>query len=126
MTNQWAIAAITSIAFVASAGLNYLQIGKINGFVLQEKLIQAENRLLKDQIRDLDGKIARDRTYEQGLTDGLVRSKSVGYVDGYHSAMAQVSEVEAMKYQVEEERRLSAEKRQQDSSQTALPAKVGK
>jgi CDGSH-type Zn-finger protein len=59
---------------------------------LSNTLYQSENRLLKDQLTEVENKSRRERTYEEGLTEGLVRSNNRGYTDGYHAAMNQVSE----------------------------------
>ncbi len=58
----------------------------------QQKLSQIQNGLLKDQINDLQFSLSSKRTYEEGLTDGLVRAKNIGYTDGYHSAIQQIEE----------------------------------
>ena len=31
-------------------------------------------------------------TYDQGLADGLTRSETMGYRDGYHAAIAQIGQ----------------------------------
>lgn len=79
-----------------SFGLNYAQRGEINALKIQEKFYQYQNRLLVDQIREYEYKAITNRTYEDGLTQGLVRSANVGYVDGYHAAMNQAEESRAL------------------------------
>jgi hypothetical protein len=59
---------------------------------LQEKLYEAEGRILKDEVHVLDQLLTNEKagpTYEEGLADGLQRSTSIGYVDGYHAAISQ-------------------------------------
>lgn len=90
------------LGLVLSAGFNFYQIGITNALRIEEKHLNSENRLLKDQVNDLSTQILTGRTYEEGLTDGLMRSKNIGYVDGYHSAMAQVTEE---RYMLEESRK---------------------
>ena len=56
MQKQWSIAGCLALVALTSTGVNYWQIGQINSFRLQEKISQAENRLLKDQINELEFK----------------------------------------------------------------------
>lgn len=87
---------VLGIALALSAGFNYVQIGRANTSEVVKACLEGENRLLKDQLNDITFKITSERSYEEGLTDGLVRSKNVGWVDGYHAAMAQVAEQNVM------------------------------
>lgn len=83
---------ITLLALIASIGFNYNQQGIINSYRLQEKLYEAEGRILKDEVHVLDQLLTNEKagpTYEEGLADGLQRSTSIGYVDGYHAAISQ-------------------------------------
>jgi hypothetical protein len=70
--------------------------GENNTLKMSQALYESENRLLKDQLRENEHKATSSRTYEEGLTDGLVRSNNIGYTDGYHAAMNQVSEQKAI------------------------------
>ena len=64
---------------------------RISRLELENSIIDKSYELAKDEIREWSNK----RTYEEGLTDGLVRSGTTGYRDGYHAAMAQVEETKA-------------------------------
>lgn len=70
---------------------NFSQQGEINSLKLKVELTDATSNLLRDEVSELE----RKKTYDEGLADGLTRSKSIGYVDGYHSAMANVEEQKA-------------------------------
>ena len=76
--------------------LCYLQ-GENNSLKMSKILYESENRLLKDQIHEMESKSVSARTYEEGLTEGLIRSNNRGYTDGYHAAMSQVAEQQAEK-----------------------------
>lgn len=65
--------------------------GEINRLKMENSILNRSYDLAKDEIREWSNK----RTYEEGLTDGLVRSGTTGYRDGYHAAMAQVEETKA-------------------------------
>ena len=108
-------------ALIVSVGLNFSQRGEINAQKLEEKLFRCENRLLLDQLREYEYKASSTRTYEEGLTEGLVRSSSVGYTDGYHAAMAQI---EQSKYYVAESQKKAVEHEDavDNASVNALPA----
>ena len=125
MQKQWSIAGCLALVALTSTGVNYWQIGQINSFRLQEKISQAENRLLKDQINELEFKITTTRTYDEGLMDGLYRKNNQGYVDGYHAA---ISQAEDEKYyqqlQKENKNRIAEEKKQKtidDKSKVSVP-----
>ncbi len=62
--------------------------GEVNRLKMENSILEKSYELAKDEIREWSNK----RTYEEGLTDGLVRSGTTGYRDGYHAAMAQVEE----------------------------------
>lgn len=128
MQKFYSLAGIGVSAMLFSVGLNYYQRGEINALKLQEKLYQCENRLLEDQLREYEYKASSTRTYEEGLTQGLVRSASTGYVDGYHAAMSQVEESRA--YIAEQEKKkaeesLAGNKEKTDTaSKNASPATI--
>lgn len=47
--------------------------------------------LLQDQLRDLESRLANNRTYDEGYVAAMLRSSnSEEYVSGYHAAMAQM------------------------------------
>ena len=62
--------------------------GEVNRLKMENSILEQSYELAKDEIREWSNK----RTYEEGLTDGLVRSGTTGYRDGYHAALAQVEE----------------------------------
>jgi hypothetical protein len=76
----------------AVAVLSFKQQGEINALTLRSEFLNSENRLLKDQVNELENLLPRKATYEQGLTDGLIRSATAGYTDGYHAAIQQISQ----------------------------------
>lgn len=121
MQKYYSLVGIGCAAMLFSVGLNYYQRGEINAMKLQEKLYQCENRLLEDQLREYEYKATTSRTYEEGLTEGLVRSSSVGYTDGYHAAMAQI---EQSKYYIAESQKKADEHKGavDKASIDALPA----
>jgi hypothetical protein len=121
MQKFYSLAGIGVAAMLFSVGLNYYQRGEINALKLQEKLIQCENRLLEDQLREYEYKASTTRTYEEGLTQGLVRSASTGYVDGYHAAMAQVEESRA--YIAEQEQKKSEQSLAENKDKTDTASK---
>jgi hypothetical protein len=88
---------IIGLALVVSIGINFNQQGSINAYKVQEKLYEAEGRILKDEVYVLDQMLSNKKsepTYEEGLADGLQRSTSIGYVDGYHAAISQNADYE--------------------------------
>lgn len=129
MQKFYSISAIGVLALLFSFGLNYSQRGEINAMRLEQKLYQSENRLLKDQIQEYAYKATTTRTYEEGLTDGLMRARNIGYTDGYHAAIAQNEETkeyfaELEKTRKEEQERIAAEEKQKtdSASKVSLPA----
>ena len=90
------VCGVLGICLMVSMFSNYQQAGDKNASKLEVKLYESENRLLKDQLRETEHRLVTNRTYEEGLTDGLMRSNNIGYKDGYHSAMHQISEEKAM------------------------------
>lgn len=113
-------------ALVFSVALNFWQIGQINVLRyreetkqrqyqeeinsgrFQEKILHAENRILKDQLSEYQYNASTTRTYEEGLAHGLIRSSVSGYTDGYHAAMSQLEDTK--KYFDEQERIKTADK----------------
>lgn len=89
---RFAIPVMSVIVVAVSGFLVYRVQGENNAMKINVVLHESENRLLKDQIHDLEHKMQSARTYEEGLTDGLMRSNNRGYTDGYHAAMNQVAE----------------------------------
>jgi flagellar biosynthesis/type III secretory pathway protein FliH len=80
---------VIGLALCVFAGAVYHRVqGENNALKLENVLYQSENRLLKDELSEKKSA----RTYEEGLTDGLMRANNRGYTDGYHAAMSQVSE----------------------------------
>lgn len=78
-----------TIAAVVLWTIIFHQQNQISKLELENILYQHQTSLLKDQVLDMDSQ----GTYDEGLADGLVRSSSKGYTDGYHAAIAQMSEV---------------------------------
>jgi hypothetical protein len=111
---------LTGVAAICSLAL-YLYVfslqGKLNASVLDCRLLEAQNRLLKDQVFELEAK----RTYEEGLSDGLVRSGQVGYQDGYHAAITQMAEQK----QLEEQRKEFEKSRTQTPAEEKLSSTQG-
>jgi flagellar biosynthesis/type III secretory pathway protein FliH len=92
------IALVTSVVLVmVMAYITYRNQGENNALKLENTLRASENRLLKDQVAEYEFKIQSARTYEEGLTEGLVRSNNRGYTDGYHAATVQAAEEKMMK-----------------------------
>lgn len=84
---------IIGLALCVLSGAVYFRVqGDNNALKLENVIYQSENRLLKEQLSETEFKARSARTYDEGLTDGLVRSNNRGYTDGYHAAMSQVSE----------------------------------
>lgn len=84
---------VFGLALCGIAGAVYFRVqGENNALKMSNMLYQSENRLLKDQLSETEFKMQSARTYEEGLTDGLMRSNNRGYTDGYHAAMNQVAE----------------------------------
>ena len=52
--------------------------------------MQAE--ILRDQLSDLEFQIRSNRTYEEGLKDGIENSKNIQYMLGYHACSEQMTE----------------------------------
>lgn len=97
MTKQWGLCGFFGVTLFMSAGWNYVQQGQVNALTFQEKINLAENRLLKDELSDYERQWSLKGSYDQGLADGLIRSNSIGYRDGYHSAVSQMAEQEVYK-----------------------------
>lgn len=86
---------IATYAFhqISSAGNGHLigLQGRISALELENKMYQAQNRLLQDQVNDVEAQLANrsTKTYEQGFADAINRSKDQNWVDGYHAGIAQ-------------------------------------
>lgn len=106
---------VIGLVLCGVAGTVYFRVqGENNALKLSNTLYQSENRLLKDQLSETEFKIQSARTYEEGLTDGLTRAKNIGYTDGYHAAMNQVSE-----------EKIAAEDRERNKKNTTPAPKAG-
>lgn len=88
---------ISVVLVIVMAYITYRNQGDNNALKLENTLRASENRLLKDQVAEYEFKIQSARTYEEGLTEGLIRSNNRGYTDGYHAAITQAAEEKTMK-----------------------------
>lgn len=75
-----------TVAAVVLWTIIFHQQNQISKLQLENILYQHQTSLLKDQVLDMDSQ----GTYDEGLADGLVRSSSKGYTDGYHAAITQL------------------------------------
>lgn len=55
---------------------------------LRDILVE-ENRIMHDQINDMQFAISSSRTYEEGVTDGVNKAKNADWIDGYHKGISQ-------------------------------------
>lgn len=74
------------VTLVASAFL--YQNNRIAQQSLESILTAHQISLLKDQVLDMEAQ----GTYDEGLADGLTRSATIGYRDGYHAAISQIEQ----------------------------------
>lgn len=91
---KWAVGAL--VVGLVVIGL-YAENQRFNARAVryQSELILRQIAILQDENADLKFQLSIHRTYEEGLTDGLVRAKNIGYTDGYHAAITQMEETKA-------------------------------
>ena len=54
------------------------------------RLRETEAQILRDQVADMTYQFSSQKTYEQGVMDGIHNSKSQEYMAGYHLAVGQL------------------------------------
>lgn len=57
------------------------------------RLHEAEAQILRDQMVDMTYQFSSQKTYEQGVMDGIHNAKSHEYMAGYHLGVSQLFEV---------------------------------
>lgn len=61
-------------------------------FCQEIRILEANSKIQNEQIADFQNDIimlSTQKTYEDGLRDGITNSKSSSYVQGYHAAISQ-------------------------------------
>ena len=61
-------------------------------FCAENRLLELNSKIQNEQISDFQNDIimlSARKTYEDGLRDGIMNSKSSSYVQGYHAALNQ-------------------------------------
>lgn len=76
------------------ASIVHISILKIHSSEERSKLLELANSVLEEQVADISNQLLIERselTYEDGLRDGIMNSKSQEYMAGYHKGIADQS-----------------------------------
>lgn len=78
---------------VACVFASIIHICILKNHALEEraKLLEFANKILEEQIADINSQLIMERsgpTYDDGVRDGIMNSKSQEYMAGYHKGIA--------------------------------------
>ena len=84
MIKATAISIVVFLAFVI-----FKQENDLSRYRTLREILMSENRILKDQLHDVEFTLTSSKSYEDGLAQGVKNAESTQYMLGYHVGISQ-------------------------------------